>query len=1072
MEDEVSPVEHIRSYRELLEAVPDALLIIGEGGHIAFVNAQTERLFGYPRSRLLGEHYETLLPERFAGHYAAIRERFAEDPSARRAGTDMKLFGRHRNGTEFPIEVSFAPLGAGPNIEIVASLRDVSERRRIDAELRDALSLLSATLESTADGILVVGADGRIAGSNERFAVLWGIPPELRESRDDAKLMGFVLDQLVDPDGFLEKVRELYADPAAESLDMLDFRDGRVFERYSRPQWVGDEIVGRVWSFRDVTSRRRAQDRAREALEELEGLGAIVNSSADAIVGMSPEGVVTSWNPGAERLYGYSAEEAMGRDVRFLIPEQLLDAENALLASVLEGGSARSFETDRLRKDGSIVPVSLTLSPIRGEQGVRGIAKIGRDITARRAAEAELLAAREAALESSRLKSEFLATMSHEIRTPMNGVIGLTALLLDTPLDELQRNYAQGVQGAAGALLNLINDILDFSKLEAGKVELEVAPFDPRVLVEEVAGLVAETAQGKDLELIAYCRPDVPAQLAGDAGRIRQVLLNLASNAVKFTASGEVAIRVSAAEQGTGTVVVRFEVRDTGIGIDPADHGRLFDSFAQADASTTRRYGGTGLGLAICRRLTEAMGGTIGLSSEPGKGSTFWFALPLTVAETGRAKPEPAVQGLLVGRRVLIVDDNATNRLVLETQLNAWGLRPEAVADAPTALARSRAAAAAGQPYEIAVLDMCMPDTDGLELARELAADPALQGLRLMMLTSTSQVSKAELAAAGIREWLTKPVRASEFQDRLMRLMAGSRPARPASAPNRPARPKVPSRGRVLVVEDNEVNQLVAREMVASLGYEAEVVGDGAAAVAATAASSFAAVLMDCHMPVMDGFESTKAIRSREDGGGRLPIIAMTAGAQDEDRERCLAAGMDDYLTKPVDIMALDKTLARWVHSNTRPVDEAPVQDELVQDESDVLLGADGLPALDTGRLETLRGLGPGDGIGLLSAAAQSFRDSIPAILTALETAIDGGDRQALEQAAHKLKGSAANIGAARAAALCRELERLGHHADGLLARPSDGPLDRPAAQGLLVRLRAELARVDAALDSALSLRP
>jgi PAS domain S-box-containing protein len=1038
MTNETTPVDHVRSYRDVLDAVPDALLMIGGDGHITFVNAHTEKLFGYQRSQLLGGHYGMLLPERFEGRGEDIWDSLAVDPSTRRAGTDMKLFGRHRDGTEFPIEVSFAPLGSSSGPEIVASIRDVSERSRVDAELRDALSLLSATLESTADGILVVTADGRIAGSNERFAILWGIPAELRESRDDAKLMGFVLDQLVDPGSFVEKVRELYADPEAESLDMLDFRDGRTFERYSRPQRVGDEIVGRVWSFRDVTARRRAQDQAREALEELQGLGAIVNSSADAIVGMTPEGVITSWNPGAERLYGYAAAEVMGRDVRSLIPAHRREVDEAVLASVTDGGAARSFETERVRKDGSIVPVSLTLSPIRGENGIRGIAKIAHDITERRAAEAELLAAREAALESSRLKSEFLATMSHEIRTPMNGVIGLTALLLDTPLDETQRKYAEGVQGAAGALLSLINDILDFSKLEAGKIDLDLSSFDPRLMVEEIAGLLAETAQGKDLELIAFCGPDVPPRLTGDAGRIRQILLNLASNAVKFTASGEVAIRVSAVEQHDGTAVIRFEVSDTGIGIDPADHVRLFDSFSQADASTTRKYGGTGLGLAICRRLTQAMGGEIGLSSAPGAGSTFWFMLPLVLAEAP-AVQEPPVSGLLAGLRVLVVDDNATNRLVLESQLNAWGLRPESVADARTALELARAAAVAGHPYDIAVLDMCMPGMDGLELAHELTADPDLRGIRLIMLTSTMNVSHDDLAAAGIRESLTKPVRGSEFHDRLVRLMTGPGGG-PASAQVRAVRPDMPARGRVLVVEDNEVNQLVAREMVARLGYEADVVADGAEAVSATAVRSYAAVLMDCHMPIMDGFEATKAIRARGGQHTRLPIIAMTAGAQEEDRERCLAAGMDDYLTKPVDMAELDETLARWVPRTAPHGGKSP--------------------AVDPVRLATLRELGPQDGQGLLPAAAEAFRQGVPNSLAALQHALDSRHWDVLEQAAHKLRGAAASIGATGAAALCQELEQLGRQPDG-----------RPGTE-LLDRLGAELVRVDAALESALALRP
>jgi PAS domain S-box-containing protein len=506
---------------------------------------------------------------------------------------------------------------------------------------------------------------------------------------------------------------------------------------------------------------------------ELEGLGAIVNSSSDAIISTTPEGFITSWNPGAERQYGYPAEEALGRDARFLLPPGSTGREDEVVEALNNSADAMSYEIDHLRKDGTVIPVSLTISPIREAANIRGVAIIARDITLRRAAERELQAAREAALESSRLKSEFLATMSHEIRTPMNGVVGLTALLLETPLDETQKQYAQGVKGAGEALLGLINDILDFSKLEAGKVDLDVRPFDPRLLVEEVAGLLTEPAQVKELELIAYCDPGVPARLQGDSGRIRQILLNLASNAVKFTATGEVSIRVAVetpdAEPGA-TAMVYFEVRDTGIGIDPAHHARLFESFSQADASTTRRYGGTGLGLAICRRLTEAMGGAIGLDSVPEEGSTFWFRIPLPVAPPS-TDPVPAA-GFLAGLRVLVVDDNATNRLVLESQLRGWKLQPEAVPDARAALARAREAARAGKPFDLAVLDLCMPDIDGLELAREIKADAGLAGVQLIMLTSTMQVNAAEIAAAGVREWLMKPVRSSEFYNRLVRLMS------------------------------------------------------------------------------------------------------------------------------------------------------------------------------------------------------------------------------------------------------------------------------------------------------------
>jgi two-component system, sensor histidine kinase and response regulator len=786
-----------------------------------------------------------------------------------------------------------------------------------------------------------------------------------------------------------------------------------------------------------LTSGLEREVAARTA--ELEGLGAIVNSSADAIVGKTPEGVITSWNPGAELQYGYTAAEVIGRDIAFLIPPDRRGAEAGVLASIRAGGEARSYETERLRKDGASVPVSLTISPIRDGKSVRGIASIAQDITERRAAEMELRAAREAALESSRLKSEFLATMSHEIRTPMNGVVGLTALLLETPLDDTQRQYAQGVKGAGEALLALINDILDFSKLEAGKVDLDVRPFDPRLLVEEVAGLLAEPAHAKGLELIAYCAPEVPERLTGDAGRLRQILLNLAYNAVKFTATGEVAIRVKAAGQDAGRAMVRFEVRDTGIGIDSADHARLFESFSQADASTTRRYGGTGLGLAICSRLTEAMGGEIGVESTPGAGSTFWFSIPLPLAEhSPTSVPAP---DFLTGLRVLVVDDNATNRLVLESQLRGWRLQPEAVPDARTALARAKEAAAAGQAFDIAVLDLCMPDVDGLQLARAITAADDLGSPRLIMLTSTMQFDGAELAAGGVREWLMKPVRSSEFYDRLVRLMAGREPATPAApAPTQPLTHTLPSLGRILVVEDNEVNQLVARATVTKLGYEVDVVTDGAEAVSATAATDYAAVLMDCHMPVMDGFEATRIIRRRAGDAGRVPIVAMTAGALDGDRERCLAAGMDDYLAKPVDAGELAAALARWVpqkaSANARP------------------------PSVDPGRLAILRELGPADGRGLLPAAAQAFRRDLPTRLAALRHAVDDGGGPDLEQAAHALKGAAANIGATAAAELCQQLERMGSNRD------------HHGGRDLVNRLEKELALVEAALDDALAVTP
>ena len=529
-------------------------------------------------------------------------------------------------------------------------------------------------------------------------------------------------------------------------------------------------------------------------------------------------------------------------------------------------------------------------------------------LTERQQSEVALAAARDEALAASRAKSEFLATMSHEIRTPMNGVIGLTGLLLDTQLTETQRHYAEGVRGSGEALLGIINDILDFSKIEAGKLELETVDFDLSHAVEEVAALVSESARAKNLELVAYCRPEVPTALRGDVGRLRQILLNFATNAVKFTEAGEVVVRASLSEELTGgQVLVRLEVTDTGVGVGADTAGRLFEPFSQADASTTRRYGGTGLGLAICRRLAEAMGGTVGVDSQPGQGSTFWLCLPLERASAPLGSPDGA-NHWLEACRVLVVDDNQTNRLVLASQLRAWDIAVDVACDGEEALDRLREAAAGPRPYDLALLDMCMPVMNGLDLARRVRADPHLESVRLLLLSSVAIDAEAA-AEAGCVARLTKPVRLSTLYDAMVRAVA---PVFEAAAEPTPT-VAVASRGTLLIVEDHAINQEVAKGIVAKLGYGADVAGDGIEALQALELRSYAAVLMDCHMPLMDGFQATAEIRRREAGRGRVPIIAMTAGALIEDREKCLAAGMDDYLSKPVKVHELEVMLDKWL---------------------------------------------------------------------------------------------------------------------------------------------------------------
>ncbi|MDG3005882.1 response regulator [Paludisphaera mucosa] len=689
-----------------------------------------------------------------------------------------------------------------------------------------------------------------------------------------------------------------------------------------------------------------------------------------------------------------------------------------ILAATLLGGTWRG-EVEMPGPEGEPIPVALGVDSVVNETGVvLGSIAIHFDLTERHRARRELEEharrleeAKARAVGADRAKGEFLANMSHEIRTPMNGVIGLTDLVLQTDLTPVQREHLDLIKSSADSLMTLIDDILDFSKIEAGKLALDPVPFDLRDAITDTLRGLAIRAHAKGLELTGRVAPDLPGSVIGDAGRLRQVLVNLVGNAIKFTEAGEVSVSVEGVEEGRA---LGFVVADTGIGIPAAKRAAIFAPFEQADGSTTRKYGGTGLGLTISRRLVELMGGRIWVEENPGGGSVFLFTARLDPGPVSPPLPHP---GRLAGLAVLIVDDNRTSRLILEEELSRWGFRVAVAPGGTEALTALAGAVRAGEPFELVLLDRMMPDMDGLELAGHVRRDPALAGVKILMLTSGGSDESGRYSELGIGGWLSKPICHSELFKAVLGLVGptGQSPAVAVSARVEAGPSPAGRRLRILLAEDHPINQKVAARMLEGLGHEVTLVGDGRAAVEASGVGAYDVILMDVQMPVMDGFEATAAIRRREEGSDQhVPIVALTAHAMAGDRERCLGSGFDDYLSKPLRAATLRESLNRLDGPGVALLEAKPGE------------VADDRRAFD--RRAALENLGGDE--GLLDEIVGLFLDDCPRQLESIRIAVVARDLAALGRLAHTVSGVASNFAAEEVVASARRIEVMAGSGD------------------------------------------
>ncbi|MGC4117795.1 MAG: PAS domain S-box protein [Myxococcales bacterium] len=998
-------------FSKAFESSADAIYIseLASGRYLQ-VNRAFEELTGYARAEAVGHSSQEL---KLWAHYED-RGRYLEQLRAGGRVAGFRGLHRAKSGRLFWGESSSDPIELAGVPCILTITRDVSASTAALDALKQNEANFRAFFE-TLDGFIVVASpEGRILLANP------AIQRRLGWTQDELAQMG-VLDLY--PSQLRPEAERIFAEMTCGERDTFPLpfaaKDGSqipVATRIIRGRWNGEECLFGL--SKDLTAEREAEQRFEQLFRHNPALMAL--SSLD-------DGRFVDVNDAWTTTLGFAREEVVGRDGKDLNIFEHRPLQAAAQSALTATGRISGVELTVRRKDGVRLD-GLFSGEVIVSQGRQYYLTLMVDITERKHAEAALreanarandLAAQAAA--ASAAKSEFLANMSHEIRTPLNGVIGMTGLLLETSLDAEQRRYAECVRTSGEALLGVINDILDFSKIEARKFDLELVAFDLRSLMDDVGAMLGLRASEKGLELACGVDPEVPSRLRGDPGRLRQVLLNLGGNAVKFTGHGEVSMRVGLVREEPGAAVLRFVVEDTGIGI-PADRlGMLFSEFTQVDSSITRRYGGTGLGLAISKRLAEMMGGEIAVRSEVGRGSEFSVTVRLEKQAEPRPPPAPDAPPRLRNTRVLVVDRHRTTRALLCAQLAAWGLRPSQADDGEGARRQLEEATRAGDPFSIAVLDL---PTLGSQLD-SLTGDPALGQTRLVATVPVARRgAKSAPVPCRVEATLEKPVSHAALRSAFWALLGAEEASLPAALPTLVANTPGRKQTRILVAEDNATNQAVALALLRKLGLSADAVGNGAEAVEALRSIPYDLVLMDVQMPELDGLEATRQLRARPAGALNegVPIVAVTAHAMRGDRDRCIASGMDDYLAKPLTLPAVTEVLERWLGPRET---EASAGDAAAQG-----AGAAGdVSPLRLFAIEALLARLLGDR-SLAGQIAQSFLEDAPRQLDAIERALAKEDAPTCARQLHTLKGAASTIGAEQLTALAQQVERAAHAGD------------------------------------------